>query len=694
MEAQDILLSVTTLSFDIFGLEIWLPLTIGAKVVIAPEEVTKDGRKLAELMRQAGATVMQATPYTWRLLLESGWGGDVHLKILCGGEAWPEELAAQLLPKCASLWNMYGPTESTIWSAAFPVRKGKPILIGRPIANTQFYVVDSHLQPVPIGVPGELLIGGDGLACGYLNNPELTAEKFIFTPFTTDVESRLYRTGDRVRYFADGTLEFLGRLDEQVKIRGFRIELGEIESALRAHPAVNEAAVIVRENTGEKHLVAYVVPSRESRISTTDVRTYVRQRLPDYMVPDSCVFLPAFPLTPNGKLNRAALPNAPRLAVEMRSGSEAPRDVLEQQLTRAWEKVLHVHPVGRHDNFFELGGHSFAAVRLLTEIMKLTGRELPLATLFQASTVASLAENLRKDGWMPSWSSLVPIQAGGSRRPLFLVHGAEGNVLLYRQLACHLGPDQPVYGLQSQGLNGDGRHHATVQEMASHYIKELRALDPTGPYLLGGYCLGGAIALEMAQQLSALGEDVALLVLIDTYNLNKVSRKQLRHLAAAHLLQNFWFHGANLLSIRAGGRWNFIREKLDVAIGRLRTRLKDVYDTAVAGPKTQRQVWQVRQVNDRAAIEYEPQRYNGRMVVIRCKGHFWKLDDPTLGWGDVARNGLELHAVPIYRKGILVEPFVKVLADDLRRSIDSTRVNTSAEHEPSAVPASQMQQVS
>ena len=251
MEAQDTLLSVTTLSFDIFGLEIWLPLTTGAKVVIAPEEVTRDGRELAALMRRSGATVMQATPSTWRLLLESGWEGNPHLKILCGGEAWPAQLAEQLLPKCASLWNMYGPTETTIWSAVYAVEKGKPVLIGRPIANTQFYVVDSHLQPVPVGVPGELLIGGEGLARGYWNRPELTAEKFIADPFSTDAESRLYRTGDLVRYLADGTLEFLGRIDHQVKIRGFRIELGEIESVLRAHSGVSDAVVVVREDGGQ-----------------------------------------------------------------------------------------------------------------------------------------------------------------------------------------------------------------------------------------------------------------------------------------------------------------------------------------------------------------------------------------------------------------------------------------------------------
>ena len=275
LDAQDTLLSVTTSSFDIFGLELWLPLTTGAKVVIAPQELGMDGSQLAKLMATCDVTVMQATPSTWRILLESGWEGDAGLKILCGGEPWPVELATQLLPKCLSLWNMYGPTETTIWSAVHRVLPESPVLIGPPIANTQFYVVDKHLQLVPVGVPGELLIGGAGLARGYWNRPELTAEKFIANPFSPDVEARLYRTGDLVRRLADGNLEFLSRLDNQVKIRGFRIELGEIEAVLRQHPAVRQAAVIAREGTpGDKRLVAYLVANPEYQIGSAEAPRY------------------------------------------------------------------------------------------------------------------------------------------------------------------------------------------------------------------------------------------------------------------------------------------------------------------------------------------------------------------------------------------------------------------------------------
>jgi aspartate racemase len=669
MEAQDTLLSVTTLSFDIFGLELWLPLTTGAKVVIAPEAVARDGRELAALMRRSGATVMQATPFTWRLLLESGWEGSPHLKILCGGEAWVAQLAEQLLPKCASLWNMYGPTETTIWSAVYAVEKGKPILIGRPIANTQFYVVDGHMQPVPVGVPGELLIGGEGLARGYLNRPQLTAEKFIADPFSIDPESRLYRTGDLVRYRADGTLEFLGRMDQQVKMRGFRIELEEIEAVLRKHSGVSDAAVVVREDGGNQRLVAYFVPSAESNGRPAQLRDFLKAKLPEYMVPTTYVMLERLPLTPNGKVDRKALPLSGQITIETQSVSGMPRDMLEQLLTQLWKRILGVRHVGLGDDFFDLGGHSLAAVHLFAEIERLTGKNLPLATLFQASTVGELAEILRKDGWSPPWSSLVPINPGGSQLPLFLVHGAEGNVLLYRQLARYLGPDQPVYGFQSQGLNGDGSFHTSIEEMASHYVRELVALQPSGPYRLGGYCLGGTIAFEMAQQLQAQGERVSLVAMLDTYNPNTVPRSRLRAMILLLLLQDVWFHGANFCLAGNKDRWNFVREKWDVALARFGIRLHALYHALCVGSSTKMQNsyphLHVKRVNDQAASRYMPRPYSGRVVVIEPKTNFLGLDDPSLGWGEVVHDGLEIRKIPIYPKGMLVEPFVRMLAQEL-----------------------------
>ena len=307
---QDVLLSVTTISFDIAGLELFLPLIVGACVVIVSREVALDGRRLMEQLERSGATVMQATPATWRMLIDAGWSGKKDLNILCGGEALSRELASELLERGASLWNLYGPTESTIWSTLYRVENvDGAVPIGRPIANTEIYILDADLKPVPIGVPGELHIGGAGLARGYLNRPELTAERFIANPFSDGSQARLYKTGDLARYRADGNIEHLGRLDHQVKIRGFRIELGEIESVLSQHPGVRQSVVMAREDKpGDKRLVAYIVPNLGSNSNTSELRNFLKSKLPEHMVPAAFVELGALPLTPNGKIDRGALP--------------------------------------------------------------------------------------------------------------------------------------------------------------------------------------------------------------------------------------------------------------------------------------------------------------------------------------------------------------------------------------------------
>jgi amino acid adenylation domain-containing protein len=396
MEVQDTLLSVTTLSFDIFGLELWLPLTSGAKVVIASEETARDGKELAALIRQNGVTVMQATPSTWRLLLESGWEGNPHLKILCGGEAWPDRLAEQLLPKCAALWNMYGPTETTIWSSVHRIHEGMPVSIGHPIANTEFYVVDSHLHPVPVGVPGELLIGGAGLACGYLKQPELTAEKFIHDRFNSNAASRLYRTGDLVRYRPNGTLEFLGRIDHQVKIRGFRIELGEIETVLERQPGIRQCVVVLREaDSGDQRLMAYIVPDDPNQAPALQVlRNTLKNQLPAYMIPAAISVVNSLPLTPNGKVDRKAL-SAPGVDAFVTGIYEGPQGEIEKVLASIWAEVLQLEQVGRHDNFFALGGHSLLAVQIITRIQWALNREVALNTIFAHPVLSDLAGALQ-----------------------------------------------------------------------------------------------------------------------------------------------------------------------------------------------------------------------------------------------------------------------------------------------------------
>ena len=672
--AADTLLAVTTLSFDISGLEIYLPLITGGGVVIASTSDAHDPTRLIPLIRDSHCSVMQATPATWRALVDAGWKGSPAMKLLCGGESLPEDLLQSLLPQCAQLWNMYGPTETTVWSTIHKVTSAKgPIPIGRPIANTQVFVLDTNHNLAPKGVVGELYIGGAGLARGYLGRPELTDERFIQSPF--EPGRRLYRTGDLARWLSDGSLECLGRVDNQVKLRGFRIELGEIEAVLSRHEAVRQCVVVVREDTpGNKLLVAYCQYNAESEHSVNGFRTYLKQSLPDYMLPSAFVPMEHFPLTPNGKIDRKALPPPHENPIENPEVS-LPLDPLEQALVRTWSKVLKVKHVGLRDNFFELGGHSLAAVRLLSEIQTLTGRTLPLATLFQAPTVEAFAAILRKEGWTPSWSSLVPIQPSGSKPPLFLVHGAEGNVLLYRQVARHLGLDQPVYGLQSHGLSGDGSFETTVHDMAAQYIKEVMNEQPNGPYFLGGYCLGGIIAFEMAQQLTALGKPVEIVIMLDTYITGPLSKIRVLLQAPIHLSQNLLFHLANVVSLPAKDRRAFLSEKVDISLVRCQVRIHAMYhmlNRLVNGKKQYTYPHLVaKRLNDQAADRYVPAPYSGRVAVVRSKGYFLGLRSPSLGWDAFVRNGLEIHELPVYPRGMLIEPFCRFLANALRACLSS-----------------------
>jgi len=390
---QDTLLAVTTLSFDIAGLEIFLPLVVGARVIVVSREVASDGTQLLKKLTDSGATAMQATPATWRLLLRAGWLGSNRFKVLCGGDTLSQELAGELLNRGCSVWNLYGPTETTIWSATYLVeRKEGAIPIGKPIGNTQIYLLDCNLQPVPVGVPGEIYIGGYGLARGYLNQPALTAEKFIPNLFNGERGGRLYKTGDLARYLPDGAIEFLGRTDYQVKISGYRIELEEIEVVIAQHSTVRETVVTVLEDEpGDKRLVAYVVCNQGQIPGTDELHRFVKEKLPTYMVPSAFVILDALPQTPNGKVDRRALPAPDWTRPELESAFVAPVSPIEKVLAGIWAEVLGLERVGIHDNFFDLGGHSLLGTRVISRVLNTLGVEVPLRSLFEVPTVADMA---------------------------------------------------------------------------------------------------------------------------------------------------------------------------------------------------------------------------------------------------------------------------------------------------------------
>ncbi len=394
LSAEDRLLAVTSISFDMAGLELFLPLMVGACVELATREMAIDGQALRRHLVESGATVMQATPGTWRSLVEAGWIEGKGFRAFCGGEALARELANCMLTAGASVWNMYGPTETTIYSLIGEVAlEDGPVSIGTPIGNTQVYILDRNLRPVPVGVPGQIFIGGVGVARGYWNRPELTAERFIPDPFATTPGARLYLTGDLARYRRDGSVQYLGRLDDQVKVRGFRIELGEIEAVLGQHSSVGERAVLLHEFTPtDSRLVAYLVPREGVAPTTSDLRRFLGAKLPDYMVPAQFVVLDAMPRTPNGKLNRRALPAPEPLRPELEGSFIAPRNPIEEAVARSWADVLRIEKVGVHDNFFELGGHSLLAIRMMTRLRSALSVDLPLRSVFETPTVAGMAD--------------------------------------------------------------------------------------------------------------------------------------------------------------------------------------------------------------------------------------------------------------------------------------------------------------
>lgn len=397
LNENDIIVALTTISFDIAVLELYLPLSLGACVVIANDEVKRDGMALGKLLTKVQGNVVQATPATWKMLLETGWQGDPNLKILCGGESLSSNLISNLLTKSSSIWNVYGPTETTVWSTTCQVTSPKyPISIGKPIANTQIYILDKNLQPAPIGVAGELYIGGDGLARGYLNRPELTSEKFIKNPFSDDPQSRIYNTGDLARWLLNGNIECLGRSDFQVKVRGFRIELGEIENILHKYSKIQEPVVVAREDVpaGQNILVAYLVMNENEKLNISEIRHYLKDKLPDYMIPTVFMEVEKFPLTPNGKIDRKALPAPEKDRSILDIDYVAPQSDLENILVKIWGNLLKIDQVGIDDNFFDLGGHSLLVVQMMSYLKEELNLELSITKIFQYPTIRDLAKNI------------------------------------------------------------------------------------------------------------------------------------------------------------------------------------------------------------------------------------------------------------------------------------------------------------
>ncbi|MCG1019617.1 MULTISPECIES: non-ribosomal peptide synthetase [Burkholderiaceae] len=569
LTTADRVLQKTSFGFDVSVWEFFWTLLNGATLVIAAPEVHKDPAVLMELMIQQRITTAHFVPSMLSTFLHhEGVEQCTSIKrLICSGEALPGasvRLCQKLLPS-VQLYNLYGPTEAAIdvtaWSCPSDYADDT-VPIGRPIANTQIYLLDRNGQPVPLGAVGELYIGGAGVARGYLNRPELTAERFVRDPFSAEPDAWMYKTGDLARYLPDGNLEFLGRNDHQVKLRGFRIELGEIEACLTQHTQVHDAVVLALGEDQDKRLIAYVVAEPDDALAGT-LRTHVAAALPEYMVPSAFVRLDALPLTPNGKLDRRALP-APTADALAHQAYEAPQGKLETTLAEIWSELLGVDQVGRHDSFFALGGHSLLAVQMISRSRTALGISIPMHTLFEAPTLAALSQRVSAQENMQdeSFAVLLPIQPHGARPALFCVHPVTGLSWHYRGLVSHLEADQPVYGLQARGLDGDSSPAVTIEAMAADYIQQIRRIQPRGPYYLLGWSFGGKVVHSMATQLEQQGELVALLAVLDTTP-DHMQRNNTPEIAEDDLYHLFVRHAAGSLSEAGHYLWEKTRAVLE-----------------------------------------------------------------------------------------------------------------------------------
>ncbi|ASJ71957.1 non-ribosomal peptide synthetase [Granulosicoccus antarcticus] len=513
---NDRMLAVTTLSFDISIIELFAPLLVGAQVILASREQAMSPELLSARIKSVDANYISATPATWKMLLDNEWSGSSTMKALCGGEALTRDLADRLTASCKELWNMYGPTETTVYSTTEKIEPGNgSITVGRPIANTTLYVLDESMNVVPVSVPGELYIGGDGVAEGYLNRDELTAERFVADPFQA-TGTRMYRTGDAARWLANGYLEVQGRLDEQVKLRGFRIELGEIRARLVESLEIRDATVIVREDTpGEAKLVAYLVPELQTNsFSTGELRATLKRTLPEYMVPEAWVILDNLPQTPNGKVDRKQLPVPDQSILLTSENLVAPGNDSEEQIALIWKEALRLEQVGVHNSFFELGGQSIQAANLVAKLQDRLNLSIPLLDIFQGTTIASLARRLdgeEVDQAVQQYCRLITSPV--DKQPVFMV----GSNPLFSLACARLEGQHPVYQVDSYALQIERRLAGkrllkSIEELSTELLLEIKKVQPQGPYLIGGGCEGALIAFEIALQLQRQGQEVEKLM--------------------------------------------------------------------------------------------------------------------------------------------------------------------------------------
>jgi amino acid adenylation domain-containing protein len=710
---EDRLLAVTTTSFDIAGLELFLPLWVGATVVIVNRETALDPRLLSEVVEHRSITILQATPTSWRLWLKGGWRGTPRLRLLCGGEPLTSELAKQLLNCGRELWNMYGPTETTVWSALELITSGTDaITIGGPIDETQLYILDEKQGLVPRGTTGELYIGGLGVARGYRGSSELTANRFIKKDPRGRDGDRIFRTGDLARQREDGRFECLGRIDEQVKISGVRIELGEIDAILRQAPGVGDGVAAAWQKPGkETSLVGYIVPKMGTAADVLEIRRFVQSRLPLSMVPTTYVLLDTLPLNTNRKIDRRALPPPTDEAIVRPSTIVPPRNARERRLVEMWSSLLEMSPIGISDNFFDLGGSSLQTVFMMIEIEAEFGVKIPVSALLEHPTIEKLSALLVPEA--AQHSSIVTLREGGEQLPMFFIHDGLGEVMPYRILARHLAPGGPVYGVRPHRARGSLMAHTRIVDMANYYADEILRIQPKGPYYIGALSTGGLIVLEIARKLQAKGQLLRMVALFDTAHVSAHPKdrfqERLRGLWVPKAVNKASFSAHLLATIGRGAKK--LGGFLEYQTRRMMEAVRDSFKVKLLRyclareaslPEIARNI-PMRIVLEIAEKEYtgsEP--YRGEVVLFRATRKDSALDnmfvddtdipvddtpyverfiEPHLGWHDHVTN-LVICDVPGGHVSALMEPHVRTLAASIQAYLDGGRTGSSDDSGP------------
>ena len=683
----------TGLSFDVVLRDLFLPLVSGAALALPPAGVLPGSESGLRWMERERITLLHTVPSIAQAWLAENPGARLESLrwVFFAGEPLPEALVqswrAHFGPQ-TGIANLYGPTETTL-AKFYAVIDERPLPgiqpVGRPLPHTQGLVLSPEGRLCGVGEAGEIVIRTPFRSLGYLNEPAETAARFFPNPFRSDPEDLLYRTGDLGRYRPDGSLEILGRLDEQVKINGVRVDPGEIASVLLEEPQVRSAVVVAHKEQGQAPaLVAYIAAGPGGRLDSAALRRHCAERLPGALVPSAFVFLERLPLSPNGKVDRRALPPPETVPEQAPGASAAPRDEIETRLVEIWKKLLRVECAGVQDDFFALGGHSLLAVRLFVQIQEAFGVNLPLNSLFREATIENLARQIRAQAQMQAWSSLVPIQPEGSRPPFFCVHGITGDAVWFEYLVPYLDPDQPIWGLQSRGIDGVQEPCTSIEEMAAHYISEIRAMQPAGPYYIGGYSYGGSIAYEMARQLQLENQEVGLLVIID-HATPKSGYYDVRPSPALlwGMLRNLPYHLADFLRLRPDQILRRLARKARVLLKRLpasaprpagQGRGVDAKDLIDEAPHLPAHIQQLIETNFNAILRYAPQPYPGLLTLLRAKGERLVCShDYYMGWNRFAAGGVDVRLIPGSHLSLFKEPHIRRLAAQLQTCLDETR---------------------